>query len=204
MSTLEELVPVDIEWSFIPPASPWFGGFYERLVRAVKTPMKKVLGRSLLHCKELETVVTEVEKLVNSRPLTHVGGDEEPSECPLTPAMLIGDVWGECPYVSIDGKEKSASARFKHLKTLQEHLARRWESEYVTQLRQFNNRKGATVHEGDVVLVVNDMKKRADWKLGLVNKVFKGRDDRVRVAEVKIGSSTFVRSVHNLVPMEIP
>ena len=195
---------LDIEWSFIPPASPWFGGFYERLVRAVKMPMKKVLGRSLLHCKELETVATEVEKLVNSRPLTHVGGDDEPSECPLTPAMLIGDVWGECPYVSTDGKEKSASARFKHLKTLQEHLARRWESEYVTQLRQFNNRKGATVHEGDVVLVVNDKKKRADWKLGLVNKVFKGRDDRVRVAEVKIGSSTFVRSVHNLVPMEIP
>ena len=54
---------LDIEWSFIPPASPWFGGFYERLVRAVKTPMKKVrfLGRSLLHCKELETVATEVE-----------------------------------------------------------------------------------------------------------------------------------------------
>ena len=74
----------------------------------------------------------------------------------------------------------------------------------MTQLRQFNNRKGATVHKGDVVLVVNDKKKRADWKLGLVNKVFKGRDDRVQVAEVKIGSSTFVRSVHNLVPMEIP
>ena len=52
--------------------------------------------------------------------------------------------------------------------------------------------------------MVNDKKKRADWKLGLVNKVFKGRDNRVRVAEVKIGSSTFVRSVHNLVPMEIP
>ena len=87
--------------------------------------------------------------------------------------MLIGDVWGECPYVSTDGKEKSASARFKHLKTLQEHLARRWESEYVTQLRQFNNHKGATVHEGDVVLVVNDKKKRADWKLVLSTKFSK-------------------------------
>ena len=71
------------------------------------------LHPSLLHCKELETVATEVEKLVSSRPLTHVGGDEEQSECPLTPAMLIGNIWGECPYVSTDGKEKSASARFK-------------------------------------------------------------------------------------------
>ena len=75
-------------------------------MRAVKTPMKKVLGRLLLHCKELETVATAWLKIFNSRPLTHVGGDDEPSECQLTPAMLIGDVWGECPYVSTDGKEK--------------------------------------------------------------------------------------------------
>ena len=56
--------------------------------------MKKVLGRSLLHCKELETVATEVEKLVNSRPLTHIDGDDEPSECPLTPAMLYWRLLG--------------------------------------------------------------------------------------------------------------
>ena len=58
------------------------------------------------HCKELETVATEVEKLVNSRLQTYQGGDYEPSECPLTPTMLFGDVWGACPYVLTDGKEK--------------------------------------------------------------------------------------------------
>ena len=164
------------------------------------------LHPSLLHCKELEAVATEVEKLVSSRPLTHVGGDDEKSECPLTPAiaMLIGNVWGECPFVSTDGKEKSASASAPEDTSRTSRPTMGIRRIYVTQLRQFNNRKGATVHEGYVVLVVNDKKKRADWKLGLVNKVFKGRDDRVRVAEVKIGSSTFVRSVHNLVPMEIP
>ena len=33
---------------FILPASPWWGGFYERLVRSVKLSLKKSLGRSLL------------------------------------------------------------------------------------------------------------------------------------------------------------
>ena len=48
----------------------WFGGFFERLLRVVKTQRKEVLGRSLLHCKELETVDTVVETFVNSPPVT--------------------------------------------------------------------------------------------------------------------------------------
>ena len=57
-----------ISWTVNPPASPWFGGFYERLVQAIKTPLKKVLGPYLVRIKELETIITEVERLVNSRP----------------------------------------------------------------------------------------------------------------------------------------
>ena len=45
-----------IRWIFNPPAAPWFGGFYERLVRVVKTPLKKVLGKALLRPAELVTV----------------------------------------------------------------------------------------------------------------------------------------------------
>ena len=73
-----------IKWEFIPPCSPWFGGFYERLVKSVKVPLRKVLGKSTLWLKELMTIVTEIERLVNDRPLTHVGDfDDAP---PLTPA----------------------------------------------------------------------------------------------------------------------
>ena len=69
-------------------------GFYERLVKAVKLPLKKVLGRSMVWKKELETLLVEIEALVNSRPLTHVSGDDELGQ-PLTPAMLMGLTWVE-------------------------------------------------------------------------------------------------------------
>ena len=72
---------LNIQWNFIPPASPWFGGFYERLVKMVKAPVKKVLGQALLSITELSTVLTEVEALVHSRPLTHVGDFDD--EAPL-------------------------------------------------------------------------------------------------------------------------
>ena len=77
-----------IHWIFNPPAAPWFGGFHERLVRVVKTPLKKVLGKALLRPAELVTVLCEIEQAVNKRPLTHVGALLEGQ--PLTPAKLIG------------------------------------------------------------------------------------------------------------------
>ena len=33
-----------LQWSFIPPASPGFGGFYERLVKAVSA-IEKSIGK---------------------------------------------------------------------------------------------------------------------------------------------------------------
>ena len=62
-----------VTWAFNPTAAPWFGGFYEQMVRSVKTPLRKVLGRALLGRVELETVITEIECTVNQRPLTCVG-----------------------------------------------------------------------------------------------------------------------------------
>ena len=52
------------------PASPWWGGFYERLVRTVKSTVRKVLGKKSLTYEELTTVLCEVEAVINSRPLT--------------------------------------------------------------------------------------------------------------------------------------
>ena len=57
---------------FNPPAAPWLGGFYERMVGTVKSALKKVMGTAFLKVQELETLLYEVEAVVNSRPLTYV------------------------------------------------------------------------------------------------------------------------------------
>ena len=201
---------LSVLWSFIPPASPWFGGFYERLVKAVKLPLKKVLGRSMVWKKELETLLVEIEALVNSRPLTHVPGDDDLGQ-PLTPAMLMGNFFIGEPHSPEEEQRTSpislrraeASSRIKYLRDVKEHLSNRWRTEYVAQLRLFNHKKGQNVSQGDVVLLVDSKKKRSDWSLGLVKKVFLGRDNKIRVVEVKVGNAVFVRSVHCLIPLEL-
>jgi hypothetical protein len=51
------------------------GGFYERLVRNIKQCMRKSVGKLCLSLSQLQTVVTEVEFILNSRPLVYVGSE---------------------------------------------------------------------------------------------------------------------------------
>ena len=76
-----------VKWKFNLPKSPWWGGFFERLVRSTKRCLKKVSGSSKLTDEELLTVLVEVECVLNSRPLTYVYNEE--AEEPLTPSHLL-------------------------------------------------------------------------------------------------------------------
>ena len=64
-----------VQWTFIPKRAPWFGGFYERLIGMTKNVLKKTLGRSLVTLNELNTLVVEVEAVINDRPITYVPSD---------------------------------------------------------------------------------------------------------------------------------
>jgi hypothetical protein len=76
------------EWRFIPKCAPWFGGWWERLIGLTKTAIKKVLGSAYVTYDTLQTIVTEVESVMNDRQLTYVTSESTEPE-PITPAHLL-------------------------------------------------------------------------------------------------------------------
>ena len=68
----------DIKWEFILEKSPWWGGFYERLIG---------MGKSRLTYDEIVTFSVEAESIINSQSLTYV--DDDPNNNVLTPSQLI-------------------------------------------------------------------------------------------------------------------
>lgn len=68
-----------IRWKFNPPAAPWWGGWWERLVRMVKDILKRVLGRASLNYEELSTILCDCEQVINSRPITYVSEEDRKS-----------------------------------------------------------------------------------------------------------------------------
>ena len=58
------------------PASSWWGGFYERLVRSVKLTSRKTLEKSFLSFEELQAILCEIEYLINCRSLVYTSSDD--------------------------------------------------------------------------------------------------------------------------------
>ena len=76
----------NIDWKFNVALAPWWGGFFERLVRSTKRCLKKTLGTARISYEELLSVVVEIEGILNSRPLTY---EDDELRNPLTPSQLI-------------------------------------------------------------------------------------------------------------------
>ena len=122
-SVLEQhLLSCHTRWDFNLEKAPWWGGIFERLVRSTKRCLRKVIGTARLSYDELLTVVTEVEAVLNSRPLTYVSSEDV--EEPLTPSHLMFGYrvisLPDPPTVDLDDPEfnespDSLKRRFKHL-----------------------------------------------------------------------------------------
>ena len=78
-----------ITWSFIVERAPWWGGFWERMVQSVKRSLRKSVGRSMLCFDQLNTLLVEIEAIVNSRPQTYVYSDSEGISYALSPSHLL-------------------------------------------------------------------------------------------------------------------
>ena len=96
------------------------GGIFERMIKSAKRCLKKAIGRACLTYDELLTLVTEVEAVLNSRPLSYIAMDD--LEEPLTPShLLLGYRVLTLPDPSLsDDLDYNASAndlsrRMKHL-----------------------------------------------------------------------------------------
>ena len=91
----------------------------------IKQPLKIVLGKAMLTFQEMETVLTDIEAQVNSRPLTYVGNDIKDGMV-ITPAhLLIGRPLGHLPrFIDHAEKEISLQKRFLYRQRIADHFWR--------------------------------------------------------------------------------
>ncbi|XP_043864393.1 uncharacterized protein LOC122757124 [Drosophila mojavensis] len=79
-----------MEFVFIPPRAPHFGGLWEAAVKSAKGLLLKAMGSARLRQDEVATVLVEVEAVLNSRPMVAPSSNPNDGEV-LTPGhFLIG------------------------------------------------------------------------------------------------------------------
>ncbi|XP_028514956.1 uncharacterized protein LOC110239437 [Exaiptasia diaphana] len=199
---------------------PWWGGFYERLVGLTKRFLKKTIGKACLGFVELNTVLTEVEAVPNSRPLTYTYSDIEDGP-PLTPShFLCGhrlltiptthplDEDSDPDFLSDHSTKSDLSKRMKYYERLMGQFWQQWKKEYLSGLREFHRHnkselQQSSIVQGDVVLIHDDTS-RTRWKLAVVTELIPGRVGRVRSGHLRTANGKIlVRHVEKLYPLEI-
>ena len=184
-----------ITWQFIVEKAPWWGGFWERLIRSVKRPLRRVIGRTSLTYDELQTFVVEIEGIVNARPITYVYDDAESISFSLTPSHLVyGRRITSMPnseHYEIVSTYQSLTRRAKHHRNLLQHFTKRWRDEYLLALRERASSKSKgnrnpDIAIGDIVIIRSDQTKRNFWKLAKVEQLLCGEDGVARAAIVRV------------------
>ena len=168
------------------------------MARIVKRSLREVLVSARVSYEELQTLLTEIECTINSRPLTFVSSEDV--EEPLTSSHLIcGRRVGNLPDVNTeldpyeDYVENSSSEvlsrRMKYMIFLLAHFWKRFTTEYLNELREHhkaNSRTGTVeIAVGDVVVVKNENLPLSHWSLGRVTELVKSGDNEMRGAIVK-------------------
>ena len=203
-----------IRWKYILELAPWWGGFYERLIRIVKSSLHKVCGHAKLKYDELVTILVEIEHMMNSRPLTYLS--EENIEA-ITPYHLMNGrnladrgshVRMYCGNESVNLKNRAS-----YVSSLINQYWKRFYHEYTTELRERmmydrNVRCESKLTVGDVVLIREEKVKPLHWRKGKIEELVKGRDGAVRGVILKSttpdGKAIYLkRSVKLITPLEI-
>ena len=77
-----------LEWRFIPPGTPHYGGVWERMVALFKRNLLLVLEKEALHVDVINTAIVEIEAVINRRPLTAISASSSDYEA-ITPAHIL-------------------------------------------------------------------------------------------------------------------
>ncbi|XP_050599064.1 uncharacterized protein LOC126926771 [Bombus affinis] len=194
-----------IEWHFIPPNSPHIGGLWEAAVKSFKRHLRRVAGNELLTYENLNTLIIEIESILNSRPLTPISSD--PNDLlVLTPGhFLIGDALTSFRERDFRDTPSNRLSSWQHIQRVKQHVWRRWHREYLNELNIRNKwSKGShDIRVGTVVVLREDNVPSMQWPLGRVIKVHPGVDGIIRTATVQTATTTLDRGVKRLVPLPI-
>lgn len=187
-----------INFHYTPPRSPHFGGLWESVVKSAKTHLKRIVGNAHLTFEELYTVLTQIEAVLNSRPLTPLSNDPNDLQA-LTPGhFLIGDVITAAPESDIQDTNINRLSRYQKLQYMVQHFWTRWSKEYLHTLQQrekWRTQKGNQIQPGTMVLLKEQNLPPLYWKLGRITEVHPGSDGVVRVVNIKTENGVTKRGI---------
>ncbi|XP_055522534.1 uncharacterized protein LOC129716721 [Wyeomyia smithii] len=193
-----------IKFCFIPARSPHFGGIWEAGIKSFKHHFRRIMGNRSFTVDQLQTVVAQIESVLNSRPLSPLS--DSPNDCAaLTPGhFLVGEPLIALPEPDLVNVTTKHLSRYQEMQRSVQDLWRRWQLDYISQLQQRTKwkRTHSNVRTGQLVLVKQSTPP-LQWPLGRIFETITGKDGRVRVVVVKTAQGQYKRGITEIAILPI-
>ncbi|XP_071576491.1 uncharacterized protein [Temnothorax nylanderi] len=193
------------QWKFNPPAAPHFGGKWEAGVRSVKFHLKRVIGDTLLTFEEMNTLLTQVEAILNSRPLRPLTDDPDDLDA-LTPGhFLIGGAPVIIPEPSLESVKVARLSRWQMTSQMLDSFWTKWSQECLQRYLSIYkwNKASPSLTIGSLVLVVDERYPPSKWPLDRIIETYPGKDGNTRVVSVRTQNSILKRPIVKICPLPI-
>lgn len=152
----------------------------------------------------MEVTLCEIESVLNSRPLTTTANQEV-----LTPGHFLRVHYGNLQSNAIglpDIAAHTLAEIYAISKAVVEKFWNMWHLEYLTNLPKVvrNCNTTSDIKLGTLVLLREDPPRpRLQWPMGIISKIFPGRDGRVRMVEVRTHTGRYLRPIQRIHKLEM-
>jgi hypothetical protein len=175
----------------------------------------KSIGRKRLEYFQLITLLSDIQNVVNSRPLTYLEDTDGPSFNVLTPNSFLKPPQGISAVVMPELEEPIVATRRVAIESWQtrfevfDKFKEMWFDDYLLSLRElgrdlFNYQWRNKINCNDIVLISSPAEPRPFWQLGRVVEVIMGADNCARSAKVRRpDGSEGIYSINLLYPLEL-
>lgn len=165
-------------------------------MRLTKHHLTRVVGDTHITYENFNTLITQIESILNSRPISPLSNDPNDLE-PLTPGhFIIGDKLTALPDENVEFSTINNVNKFQQIQRMTQSFWRRWHSDYLHTLQQrtkWMTDEQRRLEIGQLVLLKEDNTTPLRWKMGRIVKTWKGqRCSCCRRSDLNWSSSAFV------------
>ena len=187
----------EIKWEYNSPAASHMGGIWERQIRTVRKVLNVILREQIVDDESLSTLFSEVESIVNGRPLTVLSHDPS-DETPLTPNHLLLLRGGPHLLPGRFDQSDIYGRRWRHVKFLSNQFWKHWVREYLLTKCSCAKSGWGQRKICRMEMWSSSGMRTPPGRIGL----WEGKDGLARAAPVKTSWSTLTRPVTKLCLLE--
>jgi hypothetical protein len=177
----------NIAFHFVPSYSPVFAGLAEAAVKSTKYHLKRVLQSYVLTYEQLNTILCQIEAVLNSRPLLPVTANDVNDYSYLSAGhFLIGAAMTSLPEADLADSPTNRLKFWEMCNKVKGHFWKVWHKYYlnVLQCRPKWRDSKPNVQVGALVIMKEPNSPPMTWPMARIVKVYPGDDNKVRVVDL--------------------